>query len=74
MIKVKKNVTKSVDTICDIWYYIFVAKREAQKKGENSMSKKGNKKDKHDINTIALVTALINLIIALIDLIKDLIN
>jgi hypothetical protein len=38
------------------------------------MSKKGNKKDKHDINTIALVTALINLIIALIDLIKDLIN
>lgn len=38
------------------------------------MSKKGNKKDKHDINTIALVTALINLIIALIDLIKELIN
>ena len=38
------------------------------------MSKKGNKKDKHDINTIALVTALINLVIALIDLIKDLIN
>ena len=34
------------------------------------MSKKGNKKDKHDINTIALVTALINLVIALIELIK----
>ena len=38
------------------------------------MSKKGNKKDKYDIETIALVTALINLIIAIIDLIKDLIN
>lgn len=38
------------------------------------MSKKGNKKDKHDISTIALATALINLVIALIDLIKDLIN
>lgn len=38
------------------------------------MSKKGNKKDKHDIETIALVTALINLMIAIIDLIKDLIN
>jgi hypothetical protein len=38
------------------------------------MSKKGNKKDKHDISTIVLVTALINLAIAIIDLIKDLIN
>lgn len=38
------------------------------------MSKKGKKKDKHDIGTIALVTALINLIVAIIDLIKDLIN
>lgn len=38
------------------------------------MSKKGNKKDKHDPETIVLVTALINLIIAIIDLIKDLIN
>lgn len=38
------------------------------------MSKKGNKKDKHDIASIALVTALINLAIAVIDLIKDLIN
>lgn len=36
--------------------------------------KKGNKKDKHDIESIALVTALINLAIAVIDLIKDLIN
>lgn len=38
------------------------------------MSKKGNKKDKYDTETIVLATALINLIIAIIDLIKDLIN
>lgn len=38
------------------------------------MSKKGNKKDKHDTSTIALVTALINLAIAVVNLIKDLIN
>ena len=36
--------------------------------------KKGNKKDKHDIESIALVTALINLIIAIIDLVKDLLS
>lgn len=36
--------------------------------------KKGNKKDKHDIGSIALVTALINLIIAIIDLVKDLLS
>lgn len=36
--------------------------------------KKGNKKDKHDIASIALVTALINLIIAIIDLVKDLLS
>lgn len=38
------------------------------------MGKKGKKKDKYDIETIVLVTALINLIVAIIDLIKDLIN
>ena len=36
--------------------------------------KKGNKKDKHDIASIALVTAIISLIGQIIDLINKLIN
>lgn len=36
--------------------------------------KKGNKKDKHDIATIALVTAIISLIGQIIDLINKLVN
>ena len=38
------------------------------------MSKKGNKKDERDVARIALATALVNLVIAIIDLIKDLIQ
>lgn len=36
--------------------------------------KKGNKKDKHDIVTIALVTAIISLISQIVDLINKLTN
>ena len=36
--------------------------------------KKGNKKDKHDIATIALVTAIISLIGQIVDLINKLAN
>ncbi len=36
--------------------------------------RKGNKKDKYDIASIALATAIINLIIAIIDLVKDIMN
>nr|DAE11082.1 MAG TPA: hypothetical protein [Myoviridae sp. ctzwE5] len=38
------------------------------------MSKKGNKKDKHDPETIVLVVAIINLISALVDLISNILD
>lgn len=38
------------------------------------MSKKSNEKDKHDIETIALVVAIINLISALVDLISNILD
>lgn len=37
MKKVNINVTKSVDTICDIWYYVLVTKRQQKKKGCDKM-------------------------------------
>lgn len=38
------------------------------------MSKKGKKKSKYNIATIALATSIINLIIAIIDLINNIFN
>lgn len=38
------------------------------------MSKKSNKKDKHDPETIVLAVAIINLISALVDLISNILD
>ena len=45
-----------------------------QKKKGEQMSKKGNKKDKHDPETIVLVVAIINRISALVDLISNILD
>nr|DAZ75628.1 MAG TPA: hypothetical protein [Caudoviricetes sp.] len=44
MKKVNKNVTQSVDTIRDKWYYIFVTKKQRHRKGGNADGKEKEKR------------------------------
>lgn len=70
VIKVNKNVTKSVDTIRDKWYNKIIKRKE-----DKPMSKKGKKKGcKHSLNRIVLATATINLLIEIVELIKSILD
>jgi hypothetical protein len=67
VIKVNKNVTKSVDTIRDKCYNKTIKGKERK-----PMSKKGKKKGcKYSLNRIVLATAIINLLIEIIELIQS---
>lgn len=68
--KSKKNLQKVLTSTKSRVILISSNDREVKTMSQ----KKGNKKDKHDIATIALVTAIISLIGQIVDLINKLAN
>ena len=70
----KNKNKKNVDIMTTMWYYLFVAIMSTNKVGEQNMKRQKKNGNRTTLEKTVLVTAILNLIRALIELLNRLIE